>query len=290
MSSSHITNDTYFWKSTKKRENQTHWIRNDCQSTQVQRNPKKRKVIAKFHIPILIIHLDVSISPTSSNRARPPKSPLRHNKSPNAAGSLKVSSSSSSSNRFRDQKRRPSAPIISNSSFIKDDESKNSFFTKPSDRKRHENSKSVIMEDEPVLEISESRRTSTITGGKLILLDDQGEIITNYVGWTQNLWCQYGLLTFIILIAIRKLYWKRSVWFSLQVNIGREGYMIYKQNHFRTLDLSTGEVVAIKRVKLEEEELYKEIMVCHYYYYTYLFIYSRYRKKWISWKIYHTPM
>ncbi|KAG1473778.1 hypothetical protein G6F56_000754 [Rhizopus delemar] len=166
---------------------------------------------------------DVSISPTSSNRARPPKSPLRHNKSPNAAGSLKVSSSSSSSNRFRDQKRRPSAPIISNSSFIKDDESKNSFFTKPSDRKRHENSKSVIMEDEPVLEISESRRTSTITGGKLILLDDQGEIITNY---------QLGNC----------------------IGKGQFGSV------YRTLDLSTGEVVAIKRVKLEEEELYKEIM------------------------------
>ncbi|CAO3670839.1 unnamed protein product [Rhizopus stolonifer] len=167
---------------------------------------------------------DVSISPTSSNRARPPKSPLRHNKPPNTSGSLKVSSSSSSSSsRFRDQNRRPSAPIISNSSFIKDDESKNSFFTKPSDRKRHENAKSVIIEDEPVLEISDSRRTSTITGGKLVLLDDQGEIITNY---------QLGNC----------------------IGKGQFGSV------YRTLDLSTGEVVAIKRVKLEEEELYKEIM------------------------------
>lgn len=30
---------------------------------------------------------------------------------------------------------------------------------------------------------------------------------------------------------------------------------------YRTLDLSTGEVVAVKRVKLEDEDLYKEIMV-----------------------------
>lgn len=123
-------------------------------------------------------------SPALSNHARPPKSPLRHNKTPNSTGSMKVTSSSS---RFRDQKRRPSVPIISNSSFIKDDDSKRNFFTRPEDRRRQGSIKSAILSEEPmspsVNNDADSRRGSTMTvaEGKLLLMDDQDEILAQYV-------------------------------------------------------------------------------------------------------------
>ncbi|KAG0760439.1 hypothetical protein G6F24_008319 [Rhizopus arrhizus] len=169
---------------------------------------------------------DVPSSPVLSNHARPPKSPLRHNKTPNSTGSMKVTSSSS---RFRDQKRRPSVPIISNSSFIKDDDSKRNFFTKPEDRRRQGSIKSAILSEEPmspsVNNDADSRRGSTMTvaEGKLLLMDDQDEILAQY---------QLGNC----------------------IGKGQFGAV------YRTLELSTGEVVAVKRLKLEEEELYKEIM------------------------------
>jgi hypothetical protein len=144
------------------------------------------KMLTYIHILTIFLsfYADVPSSPVLSNHARPPKSPLRHNKTPNSTGSMKVTSSSS---RFRDQKRRPSVPIISNSSFIKDDDSKRNFFTKPEDRRRQGSIKSAILSEEPmspsVNNDADSRRGSTMTvaEGKLLLMDDQDEILAQYV-------------------------------------------------------------------------------------------------------------
>ncbi|KAG1172947.1 hypothetical protein G6F70_007954 [Rhizopus microsporus] len=165
-----------------------------------------------------------SPSPTTSNCARPPKSPLRNAKSANSVGSLKVASSSS---RFKDQKRRPSVPTLSSSPFIRDDESKRDFFTKPSDlqKKRQESAKSAIFTEPAQSPSTDSRRESTMAEaeGKLVLTNDQDETITQY---------QLGNC----------------------IGKGQFGAV------YRALDLATGEIVAVKRVKLEEEELYQEIM------------------------------
>ncbi|KAI9275390.1 kinase-like domain-containing protein [Sporodiniella umbellata] len=162
---------------------------------------------------------DTPNSSNSSSCARPPKSPLRHNKPSNTAGSLKISSHKS---RIRDQKRRPSAPVISNSPFIRDDDSKSNFFTKPSDKKKVDKAKRATEEDKLILENSESV-ASPNTEGKISLLNEQSNVITNY---------QLGNC----------------------IGKGQFGSV------YRTLDLLTGEVVAVKRVKLDEEELYEEIM------------------------------
>lgn len=76
-------------------------------------------------------------------------------------------------------------PTLSSSPFIRDDESKRDFFTKPSDlqKKRQESAKSAIFTEPTQSPSTDSRRESTMAEaeGKLVLTNDQDETITQYV-------------------------------------------------------------------------------------------------------------
>lgn len=111
---------------------------------------------------------------------------MRHNKAPNSANSLKINSSVSC---FNDKKRRPSAPTIPNPSRIKDTDNEDIFFINPEDqpKKRQEDTQNVSLSGDYTLSLSErnsdSRPTTTtmMTEGKVILVDEQNQVTTQYV-------------------------------------------------------------------------------------------------------------
>lgn len=198
-----------------------------------QKSPQYRHIRDIFSSPeptksnstsILRVNTNSSTKETN-NSNRPPKSPLRRPKkrSGSVCSTTSTCSTASSNNNFPMTPPTPTATAAGGMMRPKRD------------------AKSVILEHpsspSPVVPVKSRKSISATTDrhqvveevapqhgvGKIILNDDEGNPITTY---------QLGNC----------------------IGKGQFGSV------YRTLDLSTGEVVAVKRVKLEDEDLYKEIM------------------------------